>query len=184
MPVTPSWRLAKIRSNLPLLRHHPEGVLRVKRRYDDGLDDLKERSSVPLQCPTVTVPHRHPPDVVGTVIHLQQHYHFGPMQITITGMFNDGSSSGRPTTTSSDPRRSERCDPTGDCDGGPKANLHSTFVISTPKPPGEGAPKSNGLHLQTTTTLMPSSRPHKPFRRTARPNGDTIAWRSQPRRLA
>jgi transposase len=50
---------------------------RWKRRYEgEGLDGLKDRSSAPLYCPTVTHP-----DVVEKIIHLRQHYHFGPMKI-------------------------------------------------------------------------------------------------------
>jgi transposase len=50
---------------------------RWKRRYEDeGLDGLKDRSSAPLLCPTITHP-----DVVEKIIHLRQHYHFGPMKI-------------------------------------------------------------------------------------------------------
>ena len=52
---------------------------RWRRRYEDeGLDGLKDRSSAPMHCPTVT-----PPDVVGKIIHLRRHYHFGPMKITM-----------------------------------------------------------------------------------------------------
>jgi transposase len=50
---------------------------RWKRRYEDGgLEGLKDRSSAPLLCPTITHP-----DVVEKIIHLRQHYHFGPMKI-------------------------------------------------------------------------------------------------------
>lgn len=50
---------------------------RWKRRYEDeGLDGLKDRSSAPLHCPTVTHP-----EVVEKIIHLRKHYHFGPMKI-------------------------------------------------------------------------------------------------------
>ena len=52
---------------------------RWKRRYEDeGLEGLKDRSSAPLHCPTVTEP-----EVVEKIIHLRQHYHFGPMKITM-----------------------------------------------------------------------------------------------------
>ena len=52
---------------------------RWKRRYEDeGLDGLKDRSSAPLHCPTIT-----DPEVVEKIIHLRQHYHFGPMKITM-----------------------------------------------------------------------------------------------------
>ncbi|MGV0739750.1 helix-turn-helix domain-containing protein [Mycobacterium syngnathidarum] len=48
---------------------------RWRRRYEDeGLDALKDRSSAPLHCP---------PEVVEKIIHLRQHYHFGPMKITM-----------------------------------------------------------------------------------------------------
>nr|WP_272865450.1 helix-turn-helix domain-containing protein [Mycobacteroides abscessus] len=50
---------------------------RWRRRYEDeGLDGLKDRSSAPLHCPTVT-----DPQIVEKIIHLRQHYHFGPMKI-------------------------------------------------------------------------------------------------------
>ena len=45
---------------------------------DDGLEGLKGRSSAPLHCPTITQP-----DVVEKIIHLRQHYHFGPIKITM-----------------------------------------------------------------------------------------------------
>lgn len=52
---------------------------RWKRRYEEeGLEGLKDRSSAPHHCPTVTQP-----EVVGKVIHLRQHYHFGPMKIAM-----------------------------------------------------------------------------------------------------
>jgi transposase InsO family protein len=37
---------------------------------------LKDRSSAPLHCPTITHP-----EVVEKIIHLRQHYHFGPLKI-------------------------------------------------------------------------------------------------------
>src|SRR3979409_177800 len=50
---------------------------RWKRRYEDeGLEGLKDRSSAPLYCPTVTHP-----DVVEKIIHLRQLSPFGPMKI-------------------------------------------------------------------------------------------------------
>jgi transposase len=52
---------------------------RWKHRYEDeGLDGLKDRSSAPMHCPTTT-----PPEVVGKIIHLRQHYHFGPLKIVM-----------------------------------------------------------------------------------------------------
>ncbi len=50
---------------------------RRKRRYEDeSIDGLKDRSSAPLHCPTIT-----PPEVVDEIIHLRQDYHFGPLKI-------------------------------------------------------------------------------------------------------
>jgi transposase len=50
---------------------------RWKRRYEDGgIDGLKDRSSAPLHCPTITHP-----QVVEKIIHLRQRYHFGPLKI-------------------------------------------------------------------------------------------------------
>ena len=50
-----------------------------KYRYDDeGLDGLKDHSSAPMHCPTATQP-----EVVGQIIHLRQHYHFGSMKIAM-----------------------------------------------------------------------------------------------------
>ena len=50
---------------------------RWKRRYEDeSLEGLKDRSGAPLYCPTITHP-----DVVEKIIHLRQHYHFGPLKI-------------------------------------------------------------------------------------------------------
>jgi transposase InsO family protein len=52
---------------------------RWKRRHEDeGIEGLKDRSSAPLHCPTVTQP-----EVVEKIIHLRQHYHFGPMKIAM-----------------------------------------------------------------------------------------------------
>ncbi|RSM77820.1 IS481 family transposase, partial [Kibdelosporangium aridum] len=43
----------------------------MERRWEDeGLDGLKDRSSAPLHCPTITHP-----QVVEKIIHLRQHYH-------------------------------------------------------------------------------------------------------------
>lgn len=50
---------------------------RWKRRWEDeGLDGLKDRSSAPLHCPTITHP-----EVVEKIIHLRRNYHFGPLRI-------------------------------------------------------------------------------------------------------
>jgi transposase len=52
---------------------------RWKKRYEDGgLDGLKDRSSASMHCPTTT-----PPEVVAKIIHLRQHYHFGPLKISM-----------------------------------------------------------------------------------------------------
>ena len=52
---------------------------RWKRRYEDeDLEGLKDHSSAPLHCPTVTHP-----EVVEKIVHLRQHYHFGPMKIAM-----------------------------------------------------------------------------------------------------
>ena len=52
-------------------------LYRWKRRYEDeGIDGLKDRSSAPRHCPTIT-----PPEVVEKIVHLRQHYHFGPLKI-------------------------------------------------------------------------------------------------------
>jgi transposase InsO family protein len=49
------------------------------RRYQaDGLDGLRDRSSAPLVCPSTT-----PTEVVGKIIYLRQHYHFGPLKISM-----------------------------------------------------------------------------------------------------
>ena len=49
---------------------------RWKRRWEDeGLDGLKDRSSAPLHCPTITHP-----EVVEKIIHLRQHYHLGTVK--------------------------------------------------------------------------------------------------------
>ncbi len=51
----------------------------MKATYEDeSLEVLKDRSSAPLHCPAVT-----DPEVVEKIIHLRQHYHFGPMKIAM-----------------------------------------------------------------------------------------------------
>lgn len=48
-----------------------------KRRYDEGgLDGLRDRSSAPHRMPNATST-----EVVGKIMHLRQHYHFGPIKI-------------------------------------------------------------------------------------------------------
>jgi len=48
-----------------------------KRRFDQGgLEALRDRSSAPHQSPNATST-----EVVGKIIHLRQHYHFGPNKI-------------------------------------------------------------------------------------------------------
>ncbi|WP_431922034.1 helix-turn-helix domain-containing protein [Amycolatopsis tucumanensis] len=52
---------------------------RWKQCYEDeGIDGLKDRSSAPLHCPTITHP-----QVVEKIIHLRQHHHFGPLKISM-----------------------------------------------------------------------------------------------------
>jgi hypothetical protein len=52
---------------------------RWKRRWGgEGLDGLKDCSSAPLHCPTITHP-----EVVEKIIHLRQYYHFGPLKIEV-----------------------------------------------------------------------------------------------------
>ena len=52
---------------------------RWKKRYEEeGLDGLEDRSSAPMHCPNTT-----PPEVVAKIIHLRQHYHFGPLKISM-----------------------------------------------------------------------------------------------------
>ncbi|WP_020499050.1 helix-turn-helix domain-containing protein [Sciscionella marina] len=51
----------------------------METRYEDeGIDGLKDRSSAPLHCPTITHP-----QVVEKIVHLRQHYHFGPLKISM-----------------------------------------------------------------------------------------------------
>ncbi|GAA3526321.1 hypothetical protein GCM10022222_06650 [Amycolatopsis ultiminotia] len=47
-----------------------------RRRDDEGIDGLKDRSSAPLHRPAITHP-----QVVEKIVHLRQHYHFGPLKI-------------------------------------------------------------------------------------------------------
>jgi transposase len=50
-----------------------------RRRYDaDGLDGLRDRSHRPLVSPNATRT-----EVVGKIIYLRQHYHFGPAKIAM-----------------------------------------------------------------------------------------------------
>jgi transposase len=52
-------------------------VYRWKRRWEDeGVGGVKDRLSVPLHCRTITHP-----EVVEKIIHLWQHYRFGPLKI-------------------------------------------------------------------------------------------------------
>ncbi len=49
------------------------------RRYEEeGVDGLRDRSRRPLHSPTATKT-----EVVGKIIHLRQHYHFGPQKISM-----------------------------------------------------------------------------------------------------
>src|SRR5215203_7377778 len=50
-----------------------------RRRFDElGLDGLRDRSSRPRVCPNETRT-----EVVGKIIYLRQHYHFGPAKIAM-----------------------------------------------------------------------------------------------------
>jgi transposase InsO family protein len=50
-----------------------------KRRYDDhGVDGLRDKSSRPHHSPGATST-----EVVGKIVYLRQHYHFGPMKISM-----------------------------------------------------------------------------------------------------
>ncbi|MDH3299873.1 MAG: IS481 family transposase [Acidimicrobiia bacterium] len=52
---------------------------RWRRRYDEqGLAGLKDKSRRPHTSPNAT-----PEEVIGKVVHLRQHYHFGPLKISM-----------------------------------------------------------------------------------------------------
>ncbi len=52
---------------------------RWRRRYEEqGLAGLRDKSRRPHHSPTAT-----PEDVIGKVVHLRQHYHFGPLKISM-----------------------------------------------------------------------------------------------------
>ena len=52
---------------------------RWQRRYEElGLAGLRDRSKRPHHCPKATSD-----EVIGKVIHLRQHYHFGPLKISM-----------------------------------------------------------------------------------------------------
>jgi transposase InsO family protein len=86
----------KIRHRLAVLRHAEEisgnvaatcryyGISRQcfykwLRRYEEhGEDGLRDRSSVPLNSPNATSA-----EVVGKIMYLRQHYHFGPLKISM-----------------------------------------------------------------------------------------------------
>ena len=80
---------------------------RWKRRYEDeGIEGLKDRSSAPLYCPTVTHP-----DIVEKIIHLRQHYHFGPMKIRMYLKRCDRRLHPASRTTGLSPLGPQDCDP-------------------------------------------------------------------------
>jgi transposase-like protein len=57
------------------------------RRYQElGPEGLRERSRRPLVCPHATKA-----EVVGKIIHLRQHYHFGPAKIAFSNKKVPGS---------------------------------------------------------------------------------------------
>src|SRR3954451_2001739 len=86
----------KIRHRLAVLRHAEEGSGSVAatcryygisrptfykwlhRHEGDGEEGLRDRSSAPLHSPNVTKT-----EIVGKIIHLRQHYHFGPLKIAM-----------------------------------------------------------------------------------------------------
>ena len=86
----------KIRHRLAVLRHAEEvtgsvsatcryyGITRQcfykwRRRYEDeGEAGLRDRSSAPLHHPNET-----PREIVGKILYLRQHYHFGPLKISM-----------------------------------------------------------------------------------------------------
>jgi transposase InsO family protein len=86
----------KVRHRLAVLRHAEEvtgnvaltcryyGISRQifykwRRRYEElGEDGLRDGSSRPHHCP-----HETPAEVVGKIIYLRQHYHFGPLKISM-----------------------------------------------------------------------------------------------------
>src|SRR6516165_10291612 len=86
----------KIRHRLAVLRHAEEisgsvsatcryyGISRQcfykwLRRYEEhGEEGLRDRSSAPLNSPNATSA-----DVVGKIMYLRQHYHFGPLKISM-----------------------------------------------------------------------------------------------------
>src|SRR5438552_18261519 len=86
----------KIRHRMAVLRHAEEvsgsvaatcryyGISRQlfykwRRRFEDGgAEALRDRSSAPFHSPNATKA-----EVVGKIIYLRQHYHFGPLKISM-----------------------------------------------------------------------------------------------------
>src|SRR5438270_204903 len=86
----------KVRHRLAVLRHAEEvtgsvaatcryyGISRPTfykwlHRYEDhGEEGLRDRSSAPFHCP-----HQTKPEIVGKIMYLRQHYHFGPLKISM-----------------------------------------------------------------------------------------------------
>jgi transposase len=65
--------------DLPLLRDHAPGLLHLARRYEEqGLEGLRDRSRRPHVSPNATKA-----EVVGKIVYLRQHYHFGPHKIAM-----------------------------------------------------------------------------------------------------
>jgi transposase InsO family protein len=59
--------------------HREEPYYKWLRRYEElGEDGLRDGSSVPLHCPNATKT-----EVVGKILYLRQHYHFGPHKISM-----------------------------------------------------------------------------------------------------
>ena len=86
----------KVRHRLAVLRHAAEvtgnvaatcryyGISRPTfykwlRRYEElGEEGLRDRSSRPFHCP-----HETTAEVVGKILYLREHYHFGPLKISM-----------------------------------------------------------------------------------------------------
>ena len=67
------------RPDLPLLRHQPPVLLHlVSPLPGPGVEGLRDRSKRPLVSPRATHV-----EVVGKIIYLRQHYHFGPAKIAM-----------------------------------------------------------------------------------------------------
>lgn len=70
----------KVSGNVPLLRDQPQQPLPVETPLGGRGPGWAER---PVQRLAALSDH-HPPQVVEKIIHLRQHYHFGPLKIEIS----------------------------------------------------------------------------------------------------